>query len=121
MLEARAALQVAPEVRAEALDQRLLVGRGDRAERRQADRLERAAVFGPIPGISPGARRAKRAHACSRVSTTNPAGFSASEATFATSLFGPIPTEHVSPTSSAISATRRRIAARGENSPSRSR
>ena len=41
-------------------------------------------------------RRAKRAHACSRVSTTNPAGFSASEATFATSLFGPIPTEHVS-------------------------
>ncbi len=57
---------------------------------------------------------AKRAHACSRVSTTNPAGFSASEATFATSLFGPIPTEQVSRVPAWISASSRRIAARGE-------
>jgi len=55
----------------------------------------RVAVLGPMPGISDGGLSAKRAQACSRVSTTNPAGFSASEATFAMSLFGPIPTEQV--------------------------
>ncbi len=56
----------------------------------------RAAVLGPMPGTRPGGEEAKRAHACSRLSTTKPAGFSASEATFATSLLGPMPTEHVS-------------------------
>ena len=56
----------------------------------------RAAVFGPMPGTSPGGAAAKRAQACSRLSTTKPAGFSASEATLATSLLGPMPTEHVS-------------------------
>ena len=81
----------------------------------------RATVFGPIPGTSPGEACAKRAHACARLSTTNPAGFSASEATFATSLFGPIPTEHTIPLAAWISATSRRIAARGESSPARSR
>ncbi len=49
-----------------------------------------------MPGTSAGGEEAKRAHACSRVSTTKPAGFSASEATLATSLLGPRPTEQVS-------------------------
>ncbi len=49
-----------------------------------------------MPGISAGGASAKRSQACSRVSTTKPAGFSASEATLATSLLGPMPTEQVS-------------------------
>jgi len=81
----------------------------------------RAAVFGPIPGSSPGGEPAKRSHACSRLSTTKPAGFSASDATFATSLLGPMPTEQLSWVARLISATSRRIAARGECSPSKSR
>ena len=83
--------------------------------------VSRWEVLGPIPGTRPGGEAAKRSHACSRVSATIPAGFSASEATFATSLLGPIPTEHVSRVEALISATSRRIAARGENRPSRSR
>ena len=78
----------------------------------------RPAVFGPMPGMSPGGEDAKRAHAASRSSTTKPAGFSASEATFATSLFGPIPTEHVSPIFREISATRRRSPARATSTSS---
>ena len=81
----------------------------------------RSAVFGPMPGISRGGASAKRSHACSRVSTTKPCGFSASEATLATSRFGPMPTDAVSPVSALISETRRRIAARGETSPVSSR
>ena len=80
-----------------------------------------AAVFGPMPGTSAGERPAKRSHACSRVSTTKPAGFSASEATFATSLLGPIPTEHVSCVARLISTTSRRMAARGLCRPSSAR
>ena len=57
----------------------------------------RAAVFGPIPGIRPGGEPPKRSHACSRVRTTKPFGFSASEATFATSFDGPMPIEHAKP------------------------
>ena len=81
----------------------------------------RAAVFGPMPGTSSGGEEANLAHACSRVRTTKPAGFSASEATLATSLFGPIPTEQLSRSVRWISTTRRRMAARGLYSPSRSR
>ena len=44
-----------------------------------------------------GLREALRAP--SAVSTRKPSGFSASEATFATSLFGPMPIEQVSPVS----------------------
>ena len=97
VFEARAPAQLAPEVRPEALEQ--AAARGRRRRRRACVRpssARRAAVFGPMPGTRPGGAEAKRAHACSRVSTTNPAGFSASEATFATSLFGPMPTEQVS-------------------------
>ena len=75
--------------------------------------LRRAAVFGPIPGTIAGGAEAKRSQAWARVSTTNPPGFSASEATLATSLLGPIPTEQLSPSVCLISTTRRRIAARG--------
>ncbi len=69
------------------------------ARRASSARARRAArpSSGRCRGRATGGAEAKRAHACSRVSTTKPAGFSASEATFATSLFGPIPTEHVRP------------------------
>ena len=80
----------------------------------------RSAVFAPMPGSSRAGAAAKRAHASSRVSTTKPAGFSASEATLATSLLGPIPTEQVIPVSARISDTRRRTAARGATIPPRS-
>ena len=81
----------------------------------------RSAVFGPMPGSSRGGASAKRSHACSRVRTTKPCGFSASEATFATSRFGPMPTEAVRPVSARISEISRRIAARGDISPVSSR
>ncbi len=81
----------------------------------------RSAVLPPIPGISLHGALANRSHACSRLSTTNPCGFSASEATFATSLFGPMPTDAVSPVCSWISATIRRIPAFGAGSPVSSR
>ena len=57
-----------------------------------------------MPGISPGEAPANRSHAISRESTTKPSGFSASEATLATSLLGPIPIEQVSPVASATAA-----------------
>ena len=76
VFEARAALQLAAEVRAEALDEH--AARRRRGELRRAcvspSAASRAAVFGPIPGTSPGGAAAKRAHACSRVSTTKPGG-----------------------------------------------
>ena len=50
-----------------------------------------------MPGTSPGDAPAKRAQACSRLRTTKPAGFSASEATLATSLLGPMPTDALIP------------------------
>ena len=81
----------------------------------------RSTVFGPIPGISPGPAEAKRSHACSRVSTTKPFGFSASDATFATSFVGPIPIEHARPVASSIAALTRRAAALGRSKPPRSR
>ena len=97
VLEARAPGELAPEVGPEALDEQLL---GRAAHRARAcsgpSSARRAAVFGPMPGTRPGGAEAKRAQACSRLSTTKPAGFSASDATFATSLFGPMPTEQVS-------------------------
>ena len=81
----------------------------------------RSTVFGPIPGTSAGDAEAKRAHASSRVSTTKPPGFSASEATLATSLLGPMPTDTLRPVAPRTSSTRRRIAARGATRPLRSR
>jgi hypothetical protein len=45
---------------------------------------------------------------------TKPSGFSASEATFATSRLGPMPTEQPRPVSALTSEISRRIAARGE-------
>ena len=60
-------------------------------------RSSRSAVLGPIPGSRPGAEPAKRSRACAALSTTKPSGFSASEATFATSLLGPIPIEQPRP------------------------
>ena len=53
----------------------------------------RSAVLGPIPGISPQGEPPNRAQASWRVRTTKPRGFSASDATLATSLLGPMPTE----------------------------
>ena len=85
------------------------------------DSASRSAVFGPMPGISPGGEPPKRSHACSRVRTTKPSGFSASEATFATSFDGPIPIEHPRPVASSIAALTRRTAAFGRSKPLRSR
>ena len=72
----------------------------------------RATVFGPMPGTRPGEASAKRIRASSAVSSTNPSGFSASEATFATSLLGPRPTEQVSPVSVRTASFTRRAAER---------
>ena len=102
--------------------------RGRRARRPRAPRSwrcpcasRRSAVFGPTPGSRPGGACANRAQASSRESTTKPRGFSASEATLATSLLGPIPTEQPRPVASRISAIRRRIAACGATRSLRSR
>ena len=107
--------QVVPEARRRSAPR--AAPRRPRPPARRASRgpcaASRSAVFGPMPGTRPGGASAKRAQACSRVSTTNPRGFSASEATLATSLFGPMPTEAVSPVAPWIDATSRRIAARG--------
>jgi hypothetical protein len=65
-----------------------------------------------MPGTRPGEAAAKRTRASSAVSSTKPSGFSASEATFATSLFGPIPTEQVSPVCSRTASFTRRAAER---------
>jgi hypothetical protein len=83
--------------------------------------LSRSTVLGPMPGTSPQPAPAKRAQACSRLSTTKPRGFSASEATLATSLFGPIPIEHVSPVAASSSSRRARIAPTGAGISVRSR
>ncbi len=66
-----------------------------------------------MPGTSPQGAPANREHASSRVRTTNPEGFSASEATLATSLFGPMPTEEPSPVARCISPRIRSISSTG--------
>ena len=71
--------------------------------------FRRSEVFGPIPGTSPHGEAANRAQACSRLRTTNPPGFSASEATFATSRLGPTPIEQLSEVLLSISARISRI------------
>ena len=80
-----------------------------------------SAVFGPMPGTSAHREAPNRAQACSRLSTTKPLGFSASEATLATSLLGPIPIEQPRPVPPSMCAARRRIAACGAGRPVRSR
>ena len=75
----------------------------------------RARVLGPMPGTSPGEALAKRALAWAASSTTKPSGFSASEATFATSLLGPRPTEQVSPVRVRTASLTRAAAARGRS------
>ena len=84
-------------------------------------RARRSAVLGPMPGRRLGGAPAKRSQAISRLSATRPAGFSASEAIFATSLLGPIPTEALSPVASWMAITRRRIRALGATLSERSR
>ena len=122
MFEACATSQLEAEVRAESARSRTCSGAAPTAASVvNPSAARRAVVFGPMPGTSPGGACAKREQACSRVSTTKPAGFSASEATFATSLFGPMPTEQMSCVAALISASSLRIAARGEYSPVRSR
>ena len=83
--------------------------------------LRRSAVFGPMPGTSEHREEPNRSQACSRVSTTKPRGFSASDATLATSLLGPIPIEQLSPVVRSMWAPSRRIAACGAGRPVRSR
>jgi hypothetical protein len=80
----------------------------------------RRTVFGPIPGIRPGEAPANRSRAISHDSTVNPSGLSASDATLATSLFGPMPIEHVSPVRSRTASLIRRAAAFGRSSGVRS-
>ena len=74
-----------------------------------------------MPGTKPGEAPAKRARASAADSTTKPSGFSASEATFATSLFGPSPTEQVRPVAVRAASLTRAAAARGRSKPVRSR
>ena len=96
---ARAADQLAAVARAEPL-RRARPGRAARELRRASDpQLAAAARRSSARSRAPAraAIRANRSLACSAVSTTNPRGFSASDATFATSLFGPIPTEQLQP------------------------
>ena len=80
-----------------------------------------AAVLGPMPGISRGGEAPKRSRACSAVSIRKPSGLSASEATLATSLFGPMPIEQASPVARVTAALIRRPAALGRSTPVRSR
>ena len=56
-------------------------------------RSSRSAVFGPSPAGARGPRQQSARAPRPARSTTNPSGFSASEATLATSLLGPIPIE----------------------------
>ena len=121
VLEARAAAQLAPEIGAEALHQHALGGGADRGERGRAQLGEPRHRLRPDPRHETGRGRREARARLLALSTTKPAGFSASEATFATSLFGPIPTEHTIPVALRISSTSRRIAARGESSPPTSR
>ena len=74
-----------------------------------------------MPGTRPGDASAKRIRAPSAVSSRKPSGFSASDATFATSLFGPMPTLQVSPVSAFTASFTRRAAERCRSSPVRSR
>ena len=76
---------------------------------------------GPMPGTRPGGEPAKRSRACSRVSARKPSGFSASEATLATSLLGPMPIEHTSPVRSSTAAFTVRAVACGQPRSLRSR
>ena len=78
-------------------------------------------VFGPIPGTSPGEESAKRSSACSRESTTSPAGLPSSLTIFASIRLSEMPTEQVRPVSARISAAIRRIVVFGEKIPVRSR
>ncbi len=80
-----------------------------------------ATVFGPIPGTNPGESLPKRSSACSRESTTRPAGLPSSLVILASIRLSEIPTEQVSPVCSRISAAIRRIVAFGEKIPVRSR
>ena len=96
VLEARAAAQLAPEVRTETVDQHRLGRGGERGERGEpelAPAARRSSGRCPVRGRA--ARRRSARTPARVVSTTKPAGFSASEATFATSLLGPSPTEHL--------------------------
>ena len=69
--------------------------RAERVDPQRASAARRSA--GRSRARATAATAAKRSHACSRVSTTNPRGFSASEATFATSRLGPIPIDALEP------------------------
>ncbi len=80
-----------------------------------------ATVLGPMPGTRPGEASANRSRAPSAVSSRKPSGFSASDATFATSLLGPMPTLHVSPVSALTASLTARAAERCRSSPVRSR
>ena len=73
----------------------------------------RSWVRGPTPCSSRAGSPAKRSQACSRESTTKPAGFSASLAVLATRRDGPTPTEMVIPVRSRTSATSSRRARSG--------
>jgi hypothetical protein len=81
----------------------------------------RSAVFGPIPGTTPGGPAPNRASASSRETTTSPFGLPSSLVILASSRLSEIPTEQVSPVTSRISALTRRIVAFGEKIPVRSR
>ena len=79
------------------------------------------ASWARCPGTSPGEAPPKRSRASAAVSERKPSGLSASEATFATSLLGPIPIEHARPVRSVTAALIRLPAALGRSKPVRSR
>ena len=73
-----------------------------------------------MPGIRPGEESAKRSRASAAVSSRKPSGLSASDATLATSLLGPIPIEQRRPVLAVTAALILRAAARCRSSPVRS-
>jgi len=101
------------EARPEGLRQSVLRRAAQLRER--LDLVGRQALDGlrPDSGMRPGEWPAKRSIAISRDMTQKPSGFSASDATFATSLFGPMPIEQTSPVASWTAALTRRAAPSG--------
>jgi hypothetical protein len=113
VLEARERGEVGAQPRPEPLGE-LLVGVAPRRPSvAMPSSSSRATVFGRC-GHEAGDASAKRIRAPSAVSSRKPSGFSASDATFATSLFGPMPTLQVSPVSAlTASLTRARRSGAG--------
>ena len=106
---------------AEPLRQPLVGQRGQLVQSFDAVRLQPGGGLGADARYQQGEEGPNRTRASSAVSMRKPSGLSASEATLATSLFGPMPIEQASPVVRVTAALMRRPAALGRSTPVRSR